>query len=143
VRVNVPVTLFLSLALLLAGCGSASPGAEVTLGIYSGLPDPSWSLTGSQARTLAGMLDRLEPVEGQLPEGGLGYRGFAVELAGSDMGEAVRADAGLVEVTRLGGTRLYQDPERSVERWLLETGRDSLTPEIVQEIEHSLQEPAP
>ncbi len=140
---NVPITLLLLLALLLAGCGSASPRATVTLGIYSGLPDPSWSLTRSQALTLAGMLDRLEPVEGQLPEGGLGYRGFAVELAGSDVGEAVRADAGLVEVTGPGGTRLYQDPERGVERWLLETGRSILSPEIVREIERALQGPAP
>ena len=65
-RVTVRVTLLLSLALLLAGCGSASRRAQVTLGIYSGLPAPSWPLTRSQARTLAGVLDRLEPVQGQL-----------------------------------------------------------------------------
>ena len=73
--------------LLMAGlmaCGRAEPAplptVEVTLGIFSGLPDPVWTLTPEQTRTLLAKLDALPVGPARDDMGGLGYHGFYVRV---------------------------------------------------------------
>jgi hypothetical protein len=79
--------LALAALLLLSACGPmvptgsvppAGPSTTVTLGIYSGRPDPSWMLTTREATTLDAMLAALVTVTDTPPVGGLGYHGFTM-----------------------------------------------------------------
>ncbi len=62
----------------------AAPADEVrvTLGIYSGRPDPTWTLTGAEAAAVERAIEALPETAGTPPEGGLGYRGFTVTSLG-------------------------------------------------------------
>jgi len=109
---------------------SRSPAAQVTvsLGIYSGRPDPSWALDDAQAIDVVEAIAALPMTTGTPPEGGLGYHGFTIV-----MHRAGQTDETLVayraSVAPPGtGPRAYRaDPGRTVERLLLDTGRAKLT----------------
>lgn len=104
---------------------SRDPGdATVTLLVFSGRPDPEWTLDAERARELAELVARV--VEGETTEPAppvLGYRGFLVDFA-----DAVRAPAhvqvGRGVVTELAGprSRTWRD-DGGVEEWLLEDAR--------------------
>ena len=120
---------------LLSACGSMVPGgsaadagparAVVTLGIYSGRPDPTWSLTSVEALTLSNMLASLANVTGTPPVGGLGYHGFTIALP-SGVEVAYR---GAIAAPGTGPRAMTSDPGRSIERFLLETSRSHVTPD--------------
>ena len=57
---------------------ASPPVAVVTLGIYSGRIDPSWTLTLVEASTLDTMLGAPVEVTYTPPVGGLGYHGFTI-----------------------------------------------------------------
>jgi hypothetical protein len=127
-----------------AGSAAPSPGdptpiaatgeAQVTLGIYSGRPDPSWTLSGAEGAAVEQLIETLPPGFAMVM-GGLGYRGFTVT-------SGVRtfvAYLGAVSVTiGSGPTTLRADPGRTVERLLLETGRLHLAASEIAEVERSL-----
>jgi hypothetical protein len=120
------------------------PFAAVSLGIYSGRPDPSWPLTESQSAHLDELLAALPSKSGSPPEGGLGYHGFS--LIPADRGPydrelvAYRGTVGPVGST----TASYLlDVDRVVERFLLETGRPHLSAEEVAVVEADLATPLP
>ena len=117
------------LALLAA---SPLPSVTVTLGLYSGRPDPSWSLTDVQVAALVGQLASLPVAVGSVPQGGLGYHGFSivVQQAGQPDETLVAFRGAVTSAGDAPGT--YRgDPQRTVESALLETGRSHLTaPEI-------------
>jgi hypothetical protein len=52
----------------------------VTLDIYSGMPNPAWTLTAEQTQELREMLDSLPEAACEPVNLGLGLRGFVVEL---------------------------------------------------------------
>jgi hypothetical protein len=115
--------------------GSAAE-AMVTLGIYSGRPDPTWTLGGAEAAAVVRAIDGLPEVAGTPPEGGLGYRGFTFARGG----RTITAYLGVVWSG--GGPQvLRQDPGRTVERLLLELGRPQLTAAEIAEVERSLAAP--
>lgn len=62
--------------------GSVSPTTHIiiSLGIYSGRPDPSWDLTDTQASEVVAAIAALPMATGTPPQGGLGYHGFTVVL---------------------------------------------------------------
>lgn len=93
--------------------------ADVELDVFSGVPNPGWTLTDAQTAHLLAMVAALSSTE-TAPRSGnqLGYRGMVVRAAATEL----RLHDGIVDV---GGT-LYSDPERRVARWLLETGRASV-----------------
>jgi hypothetical protein len=101
---------------------------EVTLGLYSGVPDPTWTLTAAQANELAAALARLTRVEGPAPIGGLGYHGFTVI---SPDGTLV-AYEGMVLSTDSDPPYVLDDPDRTIERLLLDTARAHVTTEEIQ-----------
>jgi hypothetical protein len=53
---------------------------QVTLDIYSGLPNPEWTLTAGQTQDLRALLDVLPETPCQPMNLNLGFRGFVVEL---------------------------------------------------------------
>jgi hypothetical protein len=143
--------------LLLSACGAAPsprptaaprptsspvPSASVTptgplgvmLGIYSGRPDPEWPLTAEQAAALTALLDGLPPGLETPPTGGLGYHGFTIRYAVSTL----VVYQGFVAAPGGGPRAVRLDPTRSVERYLLETGRANLAANEILEVERAL-----
>ena len=84
----------------------------VTLLIFSGRPDPKWQLADEDARALA---ERLRLVMSAPEASNLGYRGFLLESN----------DSGLPSRMIVRGA-----PE--VERFLLRTGEQILSPEVAR-----------
>jgi hypothetical protein len=85
---------------------------QVELDIFSGRPNPAWTLNSIAARHLVHRhlhLERIASTIVTLP--GLGYRGFLYDLDGTRW----RAVGGLV----IGPAQTLADPNRSVERQLL------------------------
>jgi hypothetical protein len=103
------------------------PTVTVTLGIYSGRPDPSWTLTDVQAAALVGQLASLPVTSGTAPQGGLGYHGFSILLhQAAQADQTVVAYRGDVTVPGDAPGTYRADPQRAVESTLLETGRPHL-----------------
>jgi hypothetical protein len=112
-------------------------GVRVTLGIYSGRPDPTWTLTGAEAAAVERAVEALPETTGLPSEGGLGYHGFTV----TSPGRMFTAYLGVVSAGGSGPGAVRSDPGRTVERLLLELGRTRLTPAEVAEVERSLAAP--
>jgi len=85
----------------------------VELAIFSGRPDPRWELDGASVARLIDIHRSLGHRAGPAKEPpALGYRGFSYALDGVRW----RAWNGAVD----GGGQVLDDPERSVERLLLD-----------------------
>lgn len=120
---------------LLSACGPMIPAGSapdagparvvVTLGIYSGRPDPAWTLTRVEASTLSDMFASLANVTDTPPVGGLGYHGFTIALPSG----IVVAYHGAIAAPGAGPRVMKSDPGRSIERFLLETSRSHVTPD--------------
>lgn len=141
-------------ALLLGACVSAAPtptaqpasqtpaqpsSMAVSLGIYSGRPDPSWTLTDEQIAEFGRLVEPLPTAVGDPPAGGLGYHGFYVLV--SEPGQADRtlvAYRGFIADSGSGPRTFWQDAERTVEAYLLETGRPHLTANVIAAVEADL-----
>lgn len=120
---------------------SASPAPDIvaTLGIYSGRPDPSWTLTDAQAGAVIAAIAALPVATGVPPEGGLGYHGFSVVLPRPGRAdETVVAYRSTVAPPGVGPRPHRSDPGRTVERLLLDTGRAMLTSAEIAAVEADL-----
>jgi hypothetical protein len=100
---------------------------EVELDAFSGRPNPRWRLHPHQAREFTNKLHRLprQHKRAASAEQGLGYRGFIVTGTGDELGSydevvvtssSVRARSGSV-------SHYFENQDRALERWLLETMR--------------------
>lgn len=103
----------------------AGTRVQVVLGLYSGVPDPAWSLTTEQANDLAAALAALTRVNESAPAGGLGYHGFTIVT--SD--RTLVAYAGKVLSADSDPPYVLDDPDRTIERLLLDTSRAHVTAE--------------
>jgi len=112
----------------------AGVGVRVTLGIYSGRPDPSWTLTADEAAKVAAAIAALQASGEPLIQGGLGYRGFTID----EGGRRATAFLGGVVSDVGGAQKLLDDPGRTVERLLLELARQHLAAAEITEVERSL-----
>jgi len=95
----------------------------VELDVFSGRPNPVWSLPDAQRQELLTRLAGLSPGAPAPYPGRLGYRGLLVHfnLPPYGMPETIQIFQGAV-CYDLGGTRTCRvDAGRGVERWLLET----------------------
>jgi hypothetical protein len=107
---------------------------RVELDVFSGRPNPAWTLAPAEARELAAMIQRLRPIATRRAAiAGLGYRGFIVARIGTN-GAArawLRIGGGVVEVTE-GATSSACADDGQVEGWLLDQARahgyDALVP---------------
>lgn len=108
--------------------------AEVTLGIYSGRPDPGWTLAPDQADELTAALAQLTRVEQPAPTGGLGYHGFTVVTPE----RTLLAYDGKVMCVLPESSYVLDDPERTIERFLLATAPTQVTAEERREVSDAL-----
>jgi len=115
---------------------SESP-VKVVLGLYSGVADPTWTLTAEEASDLAAALARLKRVSGTAPAGGLGYHGFSI--IGPD-GTRV-AFEGAVASAGSDPPYYLDDPDRTIERLLLETARAHVKPQEFAVVARALDQP--
>ena len=150
----------LSLALLLAACAlttgqprRSQPAvrdnksivhAKVTLDVYSGRKNPTWSLSKEQAESLLLVVRGLpasDPVD--FPDG-LGYRGFRVSMprAGKGSRSELTVYRGRVRYDDGRAVEYLADGERRVERLLLESGGPYLTSGLYKAIEREVQPPS-
>ena len=116
------------LVLLLAACVTSTDvhvegGVTVELDAFSGLPNPTWTLTAAQHAELERRLRDLPSArDARLPEGGLGYRGFRLTAAGEDgAGRQIYVTSGLVQIGEAEAL-LYRDVH-GLEAWLREQAR--------------------
>ena len=114
----------------------AAEQVRVTLGIYSGRPDPEWTLTPEQVAVLDAEMAMLPGASGTPPSGGLGYHGFTVTRPGS----TVIVYRGTVAAPGDGDRPYRVDKGHVIERLLLETGRSHLAPAEVAEVEQALRQ---
>jgi hypothetical protein len=113
----------------------------VTLDIFSGRPNPTWTLDDEEARQL---LDRVHSIEQRTPlkppgaAGQLGYRGFSLHASAvSPFGQLrLQAHQGIIDV----GPRDLSvvDENLEVERTLLKSAGTKLEPALVQHVEEAL-----
>lgn len=95
----------------------------VELDIFSGRPNPVWTLTGKEERDLIDRVtaDRSLMAPLSAETGGLGYRGFIVRSAPTT-DQSLAASAGVPSVFRLGG---HFDKATAAALWALETSEKS------------------
>ncbi len=115
---------------------AAEQAVQIVLGIYSGVPDPTWALTAEQAEELAAALAGLTRVEAVAPIGGLGYHGFTIV----DADRTLVAYAGKVGSAQ-GDPDVLDDPGRAVERLLFRTAGPHLTPDELDVVAEALDVP--
>lgn len=97
---------------------------EVLLDIFSGRPNPRWTLSDEQVNDLQTRLRTLpEAKPTTLP--GLGYRGFIVTNPGNDprLPSRIAAYSSVVSITTDQATRYYQDVN-NIEGWLISQARE-------------------
>ena len=109
----------------MSGSAAATGPVVVTLGIYSGVPDPAWTLTVDEAAGVDAALAALPDGTGTPPVGGLGYHGFTITRPGSTL----VAYGGAVAPPGDGLRAMKTDPAQSIERCLLEMSRSHVTPD--------------
>ena len=104
---------------------------RVILDIFSGMPNPQWTLGLEQSIALAALVSSLSAADpARMPEPpDLGYRGF--EISGFDGGcDTYRVFHGRVDAC---GTVLADD-RRQVETWLLQSARDVLPSDLYADL---------
>jgi hypothetical protein len=104
--------------------------AIATLEVFSGRPDPTWTLSGQQTAELSRRLQALELSTAKTVEfDGLGYRAIRAELQVAAKGTAVLTAArGAVTLDDAGERYQYAD----VELWLVNTGAGHVPPDVLR-----------
>jgi hypothetical protein len=112
----------------------------VTLDVFSGRPNPTWTLTPAQTHELQSRIKSLSTAlrtEPNVPD--LGYRGVSVSIRGKESAE-VSAARGAVTVTQGGSVAKFQDTDRQLERWLVHTGEAQLSPDLLRMADSDLSQ---
>jgi hypothetical protein len=92
--------------------------ATVIVDVFSGLPNPEWTIAGDVLVQLKMMLAHLAQFHGTIPEPpGLGYRGLILEFSPHEGIEGpLRVFSGYVA----GPHQAWVDSGHALERWLME-----------------------
>jgi hypothetical protein len=123
--------------------GAAAPRVVVEVDVFSGVPNPTWTLDAESATRLAMFVSHLTPApDGTAPsDPGLGFRGFVVrglELGsvsrspGADTTLHVRGD----DVVATAGDRqeLFTDPGHEMYTMLRDLALDHVPSEVASHI---------
>lgn len=101
----------------------------VQVDLYSGRPNPQWTLTRAQEAELERRLNTMPLANSGEPTQGLGYRGVILSGQGGSTGQplTVLISAGIVlERFESGVERRKRDVDRALEAWIIGTGSDYL-----------------
>lgn len=114
---------------------------EVELDAFSGRPNPCWELTDTQAAEFLSRLRALRPSEGShLANEGLGYRGFVVRAKSKpvDGFDEVRVYRRTVLARHGNRDETLDDPDRILERWLLDSARPHVPESLLLYVQSEL-----
>ncbi len=101
--------------------------AQVELDIFSGRPNPKWSLSSKDTKTLAAMIEKLPRTKSTSIFDGLGYRGFVVNSSTPIAG--VNSIKIYKQVVKLDAANYRKDSDKTIERWLLTKAESALSKE--------------
>lgn len=113
---------------------AAGFSVRIVLGLYSGVPDPTWGLTTEETNELTAALAGLTRVDGPAPAGGLGYHGFTIVTPDSTL----VAFAGTVSSVDTNPPSVLDDPDRTIERLLVGTAQPHVTAEELRMVADAL-----
>jgi hypothetical protein len=121
--------LFLTLCLAIVPADEQAKGAaakmRIELDAFSGRENPSWALSGEQAKEFATLFESLGADDSKKEiRDGLGYRGF--RITGFRDYDEVRVWNGIVRADRAGKISRWHDNRRGLERFLLKTSKAHL-----------------
>ena len=121
----------------------ALDAATVEADLYSGRPNPAWSLTPEEVSRLVGRIEELAPTDAAEPPGRLGYRGlrFRLSAQGREIASGESFD-GHLRVRDSAGLRHLADPGGEVERWLLATGQGKIEPRVYETLRDEVESSA-
>jgi hypothetical protein len=106
--------------------GSQSAEWSGRASVFSGRPDPTWTVNDHVARELMAIWGGLPPWEGELPTApALGYRGCALR---DSAGREWSTHGDVVRLTQESTTQCRVDPGRRFERRLLSSAPKGLLP---------------
>lgn len=96
----------------------STPKFYVELDVFSGRPNPGWSLAAEEAKDLLSRISRLAPNGGGQSPAGLGYRGFIVyrTITGPPQ-RWLHVGRGVVSIAENTQVRQCRDTE-GIEEWL-------------------------
>lgn len=110
----------------------------VEIDIFSGMPNPEWTLSEASAAMFLSKLSGLQKTTERPRSTNLGYRGLVVRMS-QEAGLQMYFQNGLIESSDGTSSTFFLDPQRSLERWLIGTGRKALSHEILEVIDADLQ----
>ena len=111
---------------------------EVELDIFSGMPNPKWTLTSADADNFVKQLGKLPSTSARESSGNLGYRGFIVQCAKGDETQVIGIQTGIVYISKCATVAYALDKNRHLERWLLNTGKLHLKDELFQIVDREV-----
>jgi hypothetical protein len=111
---------------------------DVEVDILSGMPNPSWTLSEADAAVFLSKLAGLQKAVARPRSVKLGYRGLVVRMT-EEARRKIYIQNGVIEVGEGTASTFFLDPQRSLERWVIGTGRKFLSHEILIAIEDDLQ----
>ena len=112
---------------------------ETELDIFSGVPNPTWSLTDAEADRFLQRLAAAPPGPVTELSGNLGYRGLIVQVTHGADTQVIHIQNDAIHISK-GATKTYaRDGNRELERWLLGTGKPYLKDEIFQTVQREIR----
>jgi hypothetical protein len=103
----------------------------VEMDIFSGRPNPSWELSSEQTLELQ---QRVSALHRQTPPApifdGLGYRGLVIRDP-SAPGSFLKVGFGQILQMKEGVQSIYRDEGRTLEKWLLGTGKGKINDRLI------------
>jgi hypothetical protein len=119
---------------------------RVEADLFSGRPNPVWTLDAAEEGEVARLLRTLRPGGPSPRPPGLGYRGMMLRGLSAALPGCAELrlfhGAGVAECD--GEHRTFTDPDRAVERWLAASGRRRLDAELFQVLHAELErDPGP
>jgi hypothetical protein len=115
---------------------------QIEMDIFSGRPNPRWTLTKQQMAEWNNLLQELPEGEANVESPpGLGYRGFIVAPVGESQSECdeTRVFRESISVRRECKLSQFIDKERTLERFLLHTSQDHIESGLYQQIERTIE----
>lgn len=114
---------------------------DVEVDLYSGRPNPRFHLEQEVATELMRLLTDLPPLSGHAaPRETLGYRGLRIMGMDESPVAEIVVSGGVVFVRdRDGAERQLKDPDRRLERWIIDTGATKLDPGAVAAVNQDLE----
>lgn len=130
-------------SLLIAATPVNVKKAKVTLQVFSGRENPSWSLSEKQIDELFALLNNLPKAEPGNFQDGLGYRGFQVLLTENttEKTHEIVAYKGRIHYKTADAEAYFADPERRLEKFLLKSGDSYLDDNLSESIKDEIESP--